>query len=310
MGAHLSTAGRREAARKRRAETRDTALRQAKRRISRPSRFGLPEDALLGVLAFADYPGVAYGSAVCREFRDALTKIKPDLLHDLALHRFPQLRLVRAPRSLRPDPRALFEEQRRLVAPQPRTVLAITPRRELDSYVFSLELSTRRHGTDEAKSVIHVGEGRVTRDEGRPGIQFDVPASIFTAMMMEEVPLDIYATVLCFRRGTWQRCVLTQTEVDDCDGDTFFFDWIEVPGPSVESERGRLLAWLRQNPEQNADGMNVSAWPLLKLTWDYCAGGSVSHVNAYLMWESVGDLFDMNEAQARMTLEAWCAWTG
>ena len=54
----------------------------------------------------------------------------------------------------------------------------------------------------------------------------------------------------------------------------------------------------------------VSAWPLLKLTWDYCAGGSVSHVNAYLMWESVGDLFDMNEAQARMTLEAWCAWTG
>ena len=70
--------------------------------------------------------------------------------------------------------------------------------------------------------MIHVGEGRVTRDEGRPGIQFDVPASIFTAMMMEEVPLDIYATVLCFRRGTWQRCVLTQTEVDDCDGDTFF----------------------------------------------------------------------------------------
>ena len=310
MGGQFSSEARREAARKRRSENIATQLRRAKRRISRPSRFGLPEDALLGVLAFADYAGVAYGSAVCREFRDALNKIKPDLLHDLALHRFPQLRLVRAPRWERPDPRQLFESQRRLVAPQPRPIPAITPRRELDSYVFSLELSTRRHGTDEAKSVIHVGEGRVTRDEGRPGIQFDVPASIFTAMMMEEVPLDIYATVLCFRRGTWQRCVLTQTEVDDCDGDTFFFDWIEVPGPSVESERGRLLAWLRQNPEQNADGMNVSAWPLLKLTWDYCAGGSVSHVNAHLMWESVGDLFDMNEAQARMTLEAWCAWTG
>ena len=47
MGAQLSTAGRREAARKRRAETRDTALRQAKRRIARPCRFGLPEDELL-----------------------------------------------------------------------------------------------------------------------------------------------------------------------------------------------------------------------------------------------------------------------
>ena len=56
--------------------------------------------------------------------------------------------------------------------------------------------------------------------------------------------------------------------------------------------------------------MNVSAWPLLKLTWDYSAGGSMSHVNAHLMWESVGDLFDMSEAQARITLEAWCAWTG
>ena len=146
---------------KRRAETRDTALRQAKRRIARPCRFGLPEDALLGVLAFADYPGVAYGSAVCREFRDALSKIKPDLLHSLALHRFPQLRLVRAPRCLRPDPRQLFEEQRRLVAPQPRPAPTVTPRLILDDYVFSLELSTRRHGPDEAKSVIHVGEGRV-----------------------------------------------------------------------------------------------------------------------------------------------------
>ena len=56
--------------------------------------------------------------------------------------------------------------------------------------------------------------------------------------------------------------------------------------------------------------MNVSAWPLLKLTWDYSAGGSMSHVNAHLMWESVGDLFDMSEAQARCTLEHWCAWTG
>ena len=98
--------------------------------------------------------------------------------------------------------------------------------------------------------------------------------------MLDDVPLDIYATVLCFKRGTWQRCVLTQTEVDDCDGDTFFFDWIEVPGPGQDSERGRLLAWLRQNPEQNADGMNLSAWPLLKLTWDYAGAGSVSHVNA------------------------------
>ena len=238
MGAHLSTAGRREAARKRRAETRDTALRQAKRRISRPSRFGLPEDALLGVLAFADYAGVAYGSAVCREFRDALSKIKPDLLHALALHRFPQLKLVRAPRWDRPDPRQLFESQRRLVAPQPRPIPAITPRRELDSYVFSLELSTRRHGTDDAKTVIHVGEGRVRREEGRSSFQFDVPASIFTALMLDDVPLDIYATVLCFKRGTWQRCVLTQTEVDDCDGDTFFFDWVEVPGPGQDDERG------------------------------------------------------------------------
>ena len=89
----------------------------------------------------------------------------------------------------------------------------------------------------------------------------------------------------------------TQTEVDDCDGDTFFFDWVEVPGPGQDSERGRLLSWLRQNPEQNADGMNVSAWPLLKLTWDYAGGGSVSHVNAHDVWESVGDLFDMSEAQ-------------
>ena len=87
MGAHLSTAGRREAARKRRAETRDTALRQAKRRIARPCRFGLPEDALLGMLAFADYPGVAYGSAVCREFRDALQQDQARDLLLLALHR-------------------------------------------------------------------------------------------------------------------------------------------------------------------------------------------------------------------------------
>ena len=259
MGAQFSSEARREAARKRRSENIATQLRRAKRRISRPSRFGLPEDALLGVLAFADYAGVAYGSAVCREFRDALTKIKPDLLHDLALHRYPQLRLVRAPRCMRPDPRALFESQRRLVAPQPRPAPTVRPRRELDDYVFSLELSTRRHGTDEAKSVIHVGEGRVRREDGRPSFQFDVPASIFTALMLDDVPLDIYATVLCFKRGTWQRCVLTQTEVDDCDGDTFFFDWIEVPGPGQDDERGRLLAWLRQNPEQNADGMNVSA---------------------------------------------------
>ena len=78
----------------------------------------------------------------------------------------------------------------------------------------------------------------------------------------------------------------------------------------MNDERGRLLNWLRQNPEQNADGMNLSAWPLLKLTWDYAGAGSVSHVNAHMMWESVGDLFDMSEAQARCTLENWCAWTG
>ena len=77
MGAHLSTAGRREAARKRRAETRDTALRQAKRRISRPSRFGLPEDALLGVLAFADYQGVAYGSASAASSATLFQKSSP-----------------------------------------------------------------------------------------------------------------------------------------------------------------------------------------------------------------------------------------
>ena len=94
---------------------------------------------------------------------------------------------------MRPDPRQLFESQRRLVAPDPRPVPTVTPRRELDELRFSLELSTRRHGTDEAKSVIHVGEGRVTRDDGHPGLQFAVPASIFTALMLDDVPLDIYA---------------------------------------------------------------------------------------------------------------------
>ena len=308
MGAHLSTAGRREAARTRRAEKIDTVLRQAKRRISRPSRFGLPEDALLGVLAFADYPGVAYGSAVCREFRDALTKIKPDLLHSLALHRFPQLKHART--TERPDPRQLFESQRRLLAPRARPVPPVTPRRTLDSYVFSLELSTRRHGAeDQAKTVVHVGEGRVTRNEGKPELQFDVPGSVYMACMLDDAPLDIYASVLCFRRGTWQRCLLTQTEVDDCDGDTFYFDWVPVPHGRDDSQ-GRLLSWLRQNPDPNDEGTNVAAWPLVKLNWDRTGGaGPASRVHAAFMWDSVGDIVDMNEDQARMTLEAWCAWT-
>ena len=75
------------------------------------------------------------------------------------------------------------------------------------------------------------------------------------------------------------------------------------------------MAWRRRDGSARTRrkiliSTQVSAWPLLKLTWDYAGAGSVSHVNAHLMWESVGDLFDMSEAQARMTLEAWCAWTG
>ena len=67
--------------------------------------------------------------------------------------------------------------------------------------------------------------------------------------------------------------------------DTFFFDWTRCLARDKTTNAADLLNWLRQNPEQNADGMNLlavvaSAWPLLKLHLGLRGAGSVSHVNA------------------------------
>ena len=264
-----------------------------------PPSIGLPADALAVILSYSDLGGVAATSATSSELRDGMRALCPGLQHELLVRTvFPILSTVEWGDGARPPPRELYLSQTRLVANE--RAPDVVPTRGLDAYTFSLEIMNKvAAGSNGVWKSSYVGTGTVdAAATAAATINWTIPVGVWS---VSSEALGIRARVMATRRGSFERALLYQGNVHDCDGECFYFELEDLPSRRDHD----FLSWIRHSPNPN----NVYNVPNCELLWDEDEVDKASTMSMVFQWDNDDGSSEMTVEDACLALEHWAAFS-